>query len=228
MEKLKWIFLPIFLVAFQFNGNAQINKALTAYSELRVFGKIQVRLEKSSVDSLVMESSEFDLDKVFIEVKDSILIIRLVYEFPAKIKVHATLFYTDLNTIVANAGSKIYNKGELDGSVLTVEAKSGCEFDLLIKNDSTSINVNKGAFVRLTGESRSVFLKTAVAGDYRATALATKRMVAKMHGGTAEVNVSDFIDANVSLGASLKYLSKPEKITQKTSFKGSIGILESY
>lgn len=228
MDTRKFLFSLLLSLFTVFAVKAQVNEKLDAFNKVKVFGKIEVRLEKADEASILLESGTFDVEKVKFEVKDSTLELKLLYEFPPSIKVQATVYFTDLNEVVVNAGAKVYNKGEIEAADFNLEAKTGCELDLLIKTDSATVTVNKGAFVRLTGVSRSVKLKTATGGSYIATDLASENLYAKMIGGTAEVNVTEKLKAKVMFGGSLKYLQQPRFIDRNTLFKGTIGILEPF
>ncbi len=214
MDIRKFLFSLLFLLFSIFAVKAQVTQKLDAFNKVKVFGKIEVRLEKADEASILIESGTFDVEKVKFEVNDSTLELKLLYEFPPAIKVQATVYFTDINEVEVNAGAKVYNKGDIEAGNFNLEAKTGCELDLLIKTDSATVTVNKGAFVRLTGVSRSVKLKTATEGSYIATDLVSENLYAKMLGGTAEVNVTEKLKAKV--------------IDRNTFFKGTIGILEPF
>jgi hypothetical protein len=228
MQFVKVFFLGFVVVLLATKAEAQLNQNLEAFNQLYVFGKIEVRLEPGETPGIELESGDFDVEKVKFEVKDSVLELKLTYEFPASIKVKATVYYTHLSIISANVGAKIYNKGAIESDCIELVAKSGCDLDLLIEADSVDATVNKGAFIRLSGSAKALNLKTATGGDFRSNAMSSKFVYAKMRGGTAEVSVSELLIADVRLGASLKYLEKPKMIEQTVKLKGSIGILEDF
>lgn len=207
---------------------SQKNQSLTHFNQIHMFGKMEVRLERSNQDSISVESASFDVNKVQVEVKDGILNLKLTSEFPSHIKVKATIFYTELKHIEAGGGIKFYNKGKLEQSFISIEAGSGSEFDLLVAFDSSKVSVNKGAFVRLTGTCRILHLKTSTGGDYRATALETDTAWVKMFGGTAELDVKTYLEADVRFGASLKYKAEPEKIVKTEKLGGTIMLLDEF
>ncbi|MFA6400699.1 MAG: head GIN domain-containing protein [Salinivirgaceae bacterium] len=218
----------VLLLLFHVNVFAQKVEQLEGFNRIELFGKIEVRLEVADVDSMVIESGTFDVDKIYYSVKDSVLSVKLTYEFPQEIKVRVTIFYKNLKTLEAGGGIKLYNKGALKGKLIELAAKSGSDFDLLVGTDSILMKVNKGAFVRLSGSSRVVNLSTSTGGDYRATELENEVTYAKMSGGSAEVAPKLLLDANVSFGATLKYKDKPSRIKRSEKFGGSISQLEDF
>ncbi len=225
----KIAFATLFLLLmFQEGAMAQKSQRLEGFNQIDLFGKIEVRLESSDRDSIVIESGTFDVEKIYYAVKDSVLSVKLTYEFPPAIKVRVTIFYKNLKSVEAGGGIKLYNKGALKGKFLKLEAKSGSDFDLLVATDSVLMKVNKGAFVRLSGSSRVINLITSTGGDYRATELENEMTYAKMRGGSAELAPKLLLDAKVSFGATLKYKDNPSHIKRSEKLGGSISQLEDY
>jgi len=227
LNKITSVFILLLLV-FNVNVFSQKVQQLEGFNQIELFGKIEVRLECANQDSIVIESGTFDVDKIYYSVKDSVLSVKLTYEFPPSIKVRVTIFYKNLKSLEAGGGIKLYNRGALKGRFMEIAAKSGSDFDLLIATDSIVMKVNKGAFVRLSGSSKVVNLSTSTGGDYRATELENETTYAKMSGGSAEVAPKLLLDANVSFGATLKYKDKPSRIKRSEKFGGSISQLEDF
>ncbi len=206
----------------------QVAENLPSFDKVEIFGKLNVRLEKSGSDSILIKSDNYDVDKVKFEVEENTLKIRLLDEFPGAIKVDITVKFKQIISLIVGGGSKVYNYGTIEGPDFNVEGKSGCELDLLVKADSVKVLVNKGAFVRLTGENNYLNLKTNTGGDFRSTKMTNKETVAIMNGGTAEISCTEYLQATVRLGASLKYIEQPRKIEKKVKLKGTIGKLEDF
>lgn len=206
----------------------QISTELNGFNKIEIFGKINVRLEKSTADSLFIRTDSFDIEQINYFIKDSTLKIKLLSEFPPSIKVDVTINFQQINELKVGGGAKVYNRGVIESKYFALSANSGCELDLFVKIDSADVDVTKGAFVRLTGENRYMNLKTTTGGDFRSTKMANSIMNVKQGGGTAEVLCTDELVANVSFGASLKFVEKPKKIVKKEKFGGSVGKLEDF
>lgn len=206
----------------------QVCTKVEKFNQVEIFGKLNVRLEKSESDSLFIQSGNFDVSKVSYTVKDSVLIIKLLSEFPPSIKVNVTVNFQQLGGLKAGGGAKVYNKGSIESDVFNLFAKSGCELDLLVNVDSANIKISKGAFLRLTGENRYLNLKITSGGDFRSTKMTNSEMVAILNGGTAEIQCSKFLDATVRMGATLKFVEQPNKIKRKEKFGGKISKLEDF
>ena len=218
----------ICLLFFLFNNSiyGQITTELAPFNKIEVFGKISVRLEKSSSDSICIKGGGLDIDKIKYSVKDSVLSIKLLSEFSKSIKISITVKFQELTSIKVKAGCKIYNRGSIDSDYLYLLVKSGSEADLLINVDSLEVKVNEKAFARLTGSNNYMALKTSTGGDIVSINLSNKITLAKLNGGSAEINVSDYLEATVRNGASLKYIKQPKKIKRKERLGGTIGVVD--
>ncbi|MDA3892887.1 MAG: DUF2807 domain-containing protein [Salinivirgaceae bacterium] len=226
MRRILFIFL--WVVVINSNANCQIEEKLDGFNKVEIFGKLQVRLEKSNCDSIIIQSGTYDVSKVKFEVEDGVLSARLLSEFPPSIKINITVKFQEINSLVVGGGAKIYNRGSIDSKTLTISAKSGCELDLLVNADSVIAKVNKGAFVRLTGENRYLKVKTATGGDFRSTGMTNINTDAILNGGTVEIQTAEILNAKVRYGGSLKYVEQPKKIIRREIFGGKIEKLEDF
>lgn len=207
---------------------AQIESNLKPFNKVNIFGKLNVRLEKAGYDSILIQSSDFDVKQVKFDVADSVLSVKLLTEFPPVNKVNVTIFFNEMNSLDAGGGVKIYNRGAFNSKFMIIEAGSGAELDLLVELDSIKTKVNKGAFVRLRGKSNYLNIKTSTGGDFRSTELDNNITEALLRGGSAEIKTAEFLDAKVTLKASLKYVDQPAKIKRKERLGGKIEKLEDF
>ena len=226
MKVFKFFIVCNLFLSFANIGYGQIVTNIASFNKIEVFGRINVRLEKSDNDSIFIKSGAFDINKVKYSVEDSVLMIKLLSELPKSNKVNITIQFQELNSIRVGAGVIIYNRGTIESKYLKISAKSGSEVELLVNVDSLDVKVVEKAFVRLTGINNYMTLKTSTKGDFRSTDLTNKITIATLNGGSAEINVADYLDATVRHGASLKYAKQPTKIKKKEKLGGTIGLLE--
>lgn len=226
---MKRIYMLASLIGFvALTSQGQVKERLEGFTQIEVFGKLNVRLEHNPNDSIFIESGSFDISKVKYEIKDSVLSVKLLSEFPPSIKVNVTIQFTQLNSIICGGGTKIYNRGSINSKLLNLKAKSGSEFDLLVNVDSVLVKVSKGAFVRLTGENKYLKVKTNTGGDFRSLNMSNVRTDAILNGGSVEIKTAEYLKAKVWYGATLKYVEKPNKIVKKERFGGKIDKLEDF
>ncbi|MBI9069091.1 MAG: DUF2807 domain-containing protein [Salinivirgaceae bacterium] len=227
MKKIKFFICFSFLFVGLIHSNAN-NIELHDFESVSVFGKIEVRLEKADKNSIEFIQGDYNQDLVSFVVEENELKVRLLKEFPRDIKARVTIYHKGISSLKVGGGAKVYNKGAIDVNVFTIESKSGSSVDLLINADSISAKVNRGAFVRLTGKSNILKFKTASAGVLRTNDLICNSVFAKMRGGTAEVDVLEYLEVKVWFGATLKYKKKPNKLIKGSFAGGKVGLLEDY
>ena len=216
------------LLSFTEVTYSQIATKINSFNKIEVFGRINVRLEKSDNDSIFIKSGTFDINKIKYSIEDSVLKIKLLSKLPKSNKVNITIQFQEMESLKVGAGVIIYNRGTIESKFLKISAKSGSEVELLVNIDSLDVKVIEKAFVRLTGINNYMVLKTSTKGDFRSTDMTNKITIAKLNGGSAEISVDYFLDATVRNGASLKYVKQPKKIKRKEKLGGKIEILEEF
>lgn len=223
---MKRIYAIVTLLVFAVSLSAQVNTKLNGFKKISAFGKMEIRLEHGKKEAITIMSKEIDVSQVKFAVNDSVLGISFMKSLTKAPKIYVVVTYVSIQEIVCDAGAKIYNRGEMVSPYLKLLVKSGGDADLHIKSDSVVVRSNKGGFAKLVGEANFVSLNTNTGGDYRALGLENDITIAKMNGGTAELNTKEYLEGNVSLGASLRYINKPKKIKKNEKLKGSIKPME--
>jgi len=207
---------------------AQISTDIKGFNKVEIYGNLNVRLEKSEKDSISIRSGNFDVSKVNFSVKDSLLTIKLLSKITSPINVNITVKFQHINALSAGGGANAYNRGVIESKAFELKAKSGCELDLLVNIDSAIVKVSKGAFVRLTGKNRYMYLKTTTGGDFRSVKMTNKKMVAVLNGGTVEILESEYLEVTARYGATLKYNTRPNTIKKKERLGGTVSQLEDF
>lgn len=225
---MKILLLSGVLCLFSFVVKSQERYDLNSFESLNVSGKIEIRLVESDKSYLQLSSGTLADENLAYEIKKDVLSVYPVTAVTSDKKVKIELGFKDLSSIVVGGGVLLYNRDTLKEPMLVVTGKSGGEVDLVLNVDSLSCTVNKGAFVRLQGNSRVVSLKTSTGGDYRGTQLIAETMFAKINGGSAEVGVLDYLEVDASMKGSLRYVEAPKKIKKKEKLGASVGKLEDF
>jgi len=223
---LNYIFTCLIIFSTYSNYSiAQENNNSLSFNKINVSGKLNVRLEKSNSNYISVKSKEIDIKNIKYHVKNNTLTIRTI-KLSNKQKGDVTIGFKNITSINVSSGASLYNYGTITTNYLRITGKLGCEIDLLIKTDTTDIKVTQGAFIRLRGSSNHLNVKTSLSGDLRADELQNKTAIVKLSGGSAFINTSNFLDANVKNGATLKLKKQPQKIKKKTSLNGTISSLD--
>lgn len=198
---------------------------LDAFNAIKSYGKIEVRLVEADKNYLKINNGNLADLELSYSIKKNTLHVKTTKAVPSGKRVKVEVGFTTLHHVLVGGGVLLYNRDTLDVMNLSIDSKSGSEVDIVVKCDSIACKVNKGAFMRLQGKSRVVSLKTSTGGDYRATELSVNSMYARMNGGSAEVDVVDYLNAKVRMKGRLEYRKAPKKIDKVGE---SIGELEDF
>ena len=214
--KLRKTITAIAALAFSLTAAAQTD--LPEFTKIKVFGRMEVSVKYGQPQSVTVNAGK--TDNVTYKVVDGQLRIN-AEAVTRQSNVVVTVGCPKLDAIELGGNAKCFTSGAIKADTLHLEAGAGSELDLLVECDSINVLVVRGGFVRLTGKSRVVQLKTSTGGSYAADELDCNIFYADMKAGIARPKVSDKIVADIAEKASIIYTGSP-KIEKKESSKGEI------
>lgn len=203
-------------LAFALPASAQTD--LADFNSIKVYGKMEVSVKYGQPQSVTVSAG--NNEKVSYKVNGGQLQIS-GEALTRQSNVVVTVGCPKLDAIELGGGAKCFTSGAITSETLHLEAGAGSELDLLVECDSIDVLVVRGGFVRLTGKSRAVQLKTSTGGSYAADELDCNIFYADMKAGIARPKVSEKIVANIAEKASILYTGTP-KIVEKEGSKGEI------
>jgi hypothetical protein len=217
MKKLGLTFLLITTIAF-----SQTEKQVGTFSKVTAFDKIEVFLVKSSENKVVLKgakSSEVELVNKSGELK-----IRMSFgNLLQGDDVSATVYYTSIDAIEANEGSRISSNETFDGLLFDIIAKEGSEVKIKLEVDKLKARTSQGSILKLEGNVDYADILVNSGGKYEAKNLLTKQTtITGNAGGEADVYATDLVDAKIRAGGNILIYGKPKQINQKVIAGGSI------
>ncbi len=217
MKKLGLTFLFISTIAF-----SQTEKQVGTFSKVTAFDKIDVFLVKSSENKVVLKgakSSEVELLN-----KNGELKIRMSFgNLLQGDDVSATVYYTSIDAIEANEGSRISSNETFDGLLFDIIAKEGSEVKIKLEVDKLKARTSQGSILKLEGNVAYADILVNSGGKYEAKNLLTKQTtITGNAGGEADVYATDLVDAKVRAGGTILIYGNPKQINQKTIAGGTI------
>ncbi len=224
---MKSSILSFLLIIWTVFATAQ-SKDLANFEGLRTSGNVSVTLVKGAspkVDYTIIKGSAGDLT---VEVKDLILTIKVKgnnggYSSPTKAKV--TVYYQNLKSIVASAGSSLSTQGMLKTDKLDLQVSSGATSKLSINANSIVMSASSGSSLSLDGSSTNIKATASSGASLSAGALKGSNVEASSSSGaTLSVFASEKIIANASSGGSISYRGNPKskKIDSGNMSGGSV------
>lgn len=217
MKKLGLTFLLITTIAF-----SQTEKQVGTFSKVTAFDKIEVLLVKSTENKVVLKgakSSEVELVNNSGELK-----IRMSFgNLLQGDDVSATVYYTSIDAIEANEGSRISSNDTFGGLLFDIIAKEGSEVKIKLEVDKLKARTSQGSILKLEGNVAYADILVNSGGKYEAKNLLTKHTtITGNAGGEADVYATDLVDAKIRAGGNILIYGKPKQINQKVIAGGSI------
>lgn len=223
---MKKIFF-IALVCSTFLANAQqVTKQLGEFSKVTAFDKIDVLLVKSTENKIEITGS--DAESVEVVNKNGELKIRLPFtKLLSGDNISATVFFTNLDAVEANEGSRLACESILKTTTFDIIAKEGATIKIELNVTSAAVKVTSGANVTISGNATTQNINISSGGILNASKFRTKTTnVTISAGGEAEVNASDFVDAKVRAGGNVSVYGNPKQVNEKTFAGGKIERVE--
>jgi len=223
MKKIHLLFL-----ALSFNAFAQeITREVGDFDKVITFDQIDVQLVPSDQNKVSLNGKY--ADKVEIVNKNGQLKLRMPLEYLMQGDyVSATVFYTKLESVEANEGSRIAGQAPVTATLFEVEAKEGSEIRMALKVEKLNVKASAGSKVYLDGTASNQEVIVNSGADYEASKLVTGQTVVTTNaGGNADVNATELVEAKVRAGGNIRIFGRPKRVEEKTVIGGTITRMEN-
>jgi hypothetical protein len=148
------------------------------------------------------------------------------WEYFRHAKAKVKIYYTQLERLDCNAGSKIVAVDKICSKRLYVDVSSGASCDLAFEGEEISVDGSSGAEVRLQGSASSITFDVSSGAELEAFDLKTQRAAGDASSGAqAKIYCIETLDADASSGGEVRFRGKPGTINKQSSSGGSIRAL---
>lgn len=203
-------------------GFSQAEREVGSFSKVTSFDQIDVLLIPSDENKVILSgagSEEVELINKNGELKIRMPLTKLL----AGDNVSATVYYTNLEAIEANEGSRISSEAVFEATAFDVKAKEGAQIKIKIDVDRLTLRVANGSVINIEGSAKNQDVLVNSGGVYEAKKLITQQTIITSNaGGEADVYATNFVDAKVRAGGDITIYGKPKQINQKVIAGGSI------
>lgn len=217
MKKLVITLLLISSVAF-----SQVEKNLGDFHKVTSFDQIDLQLVKSTENKIIIKGSgSSDVEVVN---KNGELKIRMpLTKLLQGDNISATLYFTSLEAVEANEGSRIASTDVFSGSHFDIILKESSEINIELDVDKLTARTSNGSILTLKGRADFTDVLVNSGAKYEADELETKQTTITANaGGIAKVHATDYVNAKVRAGGDIVIFGKPKQIDQKIIAGGSI------
>ena len=219
---MKQTFLNILAFSIFSFGFSQVEKNLGDFHKVTSFDQIDLQLVKSSENKIIIKGSgSSDVEVVN---KNGELKIRMPFtKLLQGDNISATLYYTKLEAVEANEGSRIASTDVFSGSHFDIILKEGSEINIELDVDKLTARTSNGSILTLKGRADFTDVLVNSGAKYEADDLKSKQTTITANaGGIAKVHATDYVNAKVRAGADIIIFGKPKQIDQKIVAGGSI------
>ena len=205
-----------------FNAQAQVEKKLGEFHELKVYDLIDVQLVKSDENRIVLTGN--NTQDVVIVNKNGVLKIRMNIEksFDGN-KTKATLYYTNIDVIDANEGSSIYSDDLIKQFDFKLNAQEGGIIKVSLETTYLDVKSVTGGIIETKGTVKKQNINMNTGGIYKGENLKTEETeVTIVAAGEAYVNASKLMDIKIRVGGDVYIYGNPEKVNESKAIGGRI------
>lgn len=202
-------------------------RELRSFSEIKVSEGIELIAKKGTENSIEIEVSRIDLDRVITEVRGdklSVHIRRRGYSSRSRSRrVKAYLTYTDdIEGIAVNTAAEAVFEDMIKSKRLIITSSTSGLVEAKINVEFLEISATTSGRIDLTGEADDVEAKASTGGTVYAYDVEAKEVYAKANtGGDVRVNAQDRLKASANTGGTVSYRGRP-KTDVRSNTGGSI------
>jgi len=201
---------------------SQVEREVGSFSKVTSFDQIDVLLIPSDKNKVILigeGSEEVELINKNGELKIRMPLTKLL----SGDTVSATVYYTNLDAVEANEGSRIASEAVFKTTAFDVKAKEGAQIKIKLDVDRLTLRVTNGSVITIEGSAKNQDVLVNSGGVYEAEKLITQQTIITSNaGGEADVYATNFVDAKVRAGGDITIYGKPKQINQKVIAGGSI------
>jgi hypothetical protein len=218
MKKIVYSLLLISSIAF-----AQTEKNVGDFTKVTAFDKIDVTLIPSTENKVKLIGKNYN--EVELVNKRGELKIRMpLTKMLSGETISATVYYTKLEAVEANEGSRIGAKDAISALNFDIICKEGSEIKLTnLQADRLQVRVSQGSIVTVIGDVKNQDILSNSGGKYDGQDCKTQQTVVTVNaGGMAAVYATDLVEAKTRAGGEIIIYSTPKQINEKKIAGGTI------
>lgn len=201
---------------------AQTEKKVGDFTKVTSFDKIDVTLISSKENKVILDGS--GSEEVEIVNKNGELKIRLpLTKLLSGDNISATVYFTNIDAVEANEGSRIACESVLKTTSFSIIAKEGSSIKLKLEVSKLNAKITNGSIVNVSGAAKNQDILINSGGVFEAEKLISQQTSISVNaGGDASIFATELVDAKVRAGGDILIYGKPSNINQKTIAGGSI------
>ena len=202
---------------------AQTERFIGDFTKVTTFDKIDVTLVPSTENKVKLIGKNYN--EVELVNKNGELKIRMPFaKMLSGETISATVYYTKLEAVEANEGSRIASKDAIAAVNFDIICKEGSEIKLInLQADRLQVRVSQGSIVTVLGDVKNQDILSNSGGKYDGQDCKTEQTIVTVNaGGMANIYATDLVDAKTRAGGEIIIYGKPKQINEKKIAGGTI------
>jgi len=197
-------------------------KTVGDFTKVTAFDQIDVVLIPSDENKVILSGSGSD-EVELINKNDELKIRMPLTKMFSGDAISATVYYTKLNAVEANEGSRIGSDLLVSSEDFSIITKEGSSVELTLDVKNLLVKMNDGSKVNLEGKSDNQDVLLNSGSVYKAEKLqTTSTTITANAGAEGSVRASDLADAKCRAGGKIYIYGKPKRINKKIIAGGKI------
>lgn len=218
----KFTLILAFIISLPVLAQDTIEKSLGEFSTVKVYDLINLNMIQSNENKVVISGR----NKNDVEVlnKNGKLKIRMnIEEIYDGNDTVVSLYYTSVEEIDANEGSKVAVKETIEQFEIELRAQEGAEITTDLKTKYATVRAVTGGIINVSGSSKNQDLSIYTGGIVNAKEFITEKTEVSINAaGEAFINASEFVDVRIRAGGDVYIYGNPKRIDESRVFGGRI------
>jgi len=209
-------------VGFVGSGNVVTeDREVSGFDEISVSTGINLFVEQTGEESLLLEAEDNILPKVESQVKNNTLVIRIkpmsFGGINTREPINCYVTVKEIKDIDVSSGSNV-STDILKSEELAIDMSSGSNGYFEVELEDLDVDLSSGSKLEISGNTEYQHADISSGSEYDATDLLSKKAIIDVSSGSnAKINVSDDLEVDISSGSSVKYIGSPEVKTDISS-----------
>lgn len=218
----KFTLILAFIISLPVLAQDTIEKSLGEFSTVKVYDLINLNMIQSNENKVVISGR----NKNDVEVlnKNGKLKIRMnIEEIYDGNDTVVSLYYTSVEEIDANEGSKVAVKETIEQFEIELRAQEGAEITTDLKTKYATVRAVTGGIINVSGSSKNQDLSIYTGGIVNGKEFITEKTEVSINAaGEAFINASEFVDVRIRAGGDVYIYGNPKRIDESRVFGGRI------
>lgn len=205
------------------NGNIVTEeRAIGSFDRMELSGGFDVELVKSNDKTLMLTTDNNLMDNVETYVRGGTLHVKSRNVGKAT-EMRLEINYQEIKHISTSGAVDIRSEDILEADDLSIESSGASELFLTLKTNQVRFDFSGASETELSGSTTELVFEGSGACELKAFDLKADRAKIEISGaGSAQVNVSDKLEASVSGAGNVYYRGNPDNIQTDISGAGNI------